>query len=125
MQKIYSYAIIGAGLTGSAAAKYLSEKHKDAILIGPGEPVDKSNHNGIYGSHYDEGRITRISDSNYGWSYLAKKSIENYNQIQNDSGINFYKEVGTLSIGTEEYYNELIKTSRKVPFSYSDHNDFQ
>ena len=124
MKKRYSYAIIGAGLTGSAAAKYLLEKHKDVILIGPGEPVDKSNHNGIYGSHYDEGRITRISDSEYGWSYLAKKSIENYNQIHNDSGINFYKEVGTLSIGTEEYYNELIETSNKLPFSYSDHNDF-
>ena len=122
--KIYEFAVIGAGLTGSAAAKYLSKKYNNVVLIGPSDPLDKQNHDGIYGSHYDEGRITRVSDSYFGWSYLADKSIENYDDIQKESGIEFYNEVGTLSIGTQEYYNELISTYSKVPFDYSNHEDF-
>tara|TARA_B100000700_G_scaffold49726_6_gene52690 strand:+ start:123 stop:1313 length:1191 start_codon:yes stop_codon:yes gene_type:complete len=121
---IYEFAVIGAGLTGSAAAKYLSKKYKNVVLIGPDEPKDKQNHDGIYGSHYDEGRITRVSDSYFGWSYLAAKSIENYVDIQNQSGIEFYSEVGTLSIGTQDYYNELISTYSKVPFEYKNHENF-
>ena len=97
-EKTFEFAIIGAGLTGSAAAKYICETETNTVLIGPSEPKDKVNHKGIYGSHYDEGRITRISDSHYGWSYLAKKSIENYDLITSESEMNFYEEVGTLSI---------------------------
>ena len=77
MQKIYSYAIIGAGLIGSAAAKYIATNNNNVILIGPKEPENKLDHNGIFASHYDEGRITRISDSDTTWAYLAKKSILN------------------------------------------------
>ena len=115
-EKKFEYAIIGAGLTGSAAAKYISETDTNTVLIGPSEPNDKKNHEGIYGSHYDEGRITRISDSHYGWSYLAKKSIENYDIISSESEINFYEEVGTLSIGTPDYFDELMETYKKVNF---------
>ena len=122
--KIYEFAIIGAGLTGSAAAKYISQIDSNTVLIGPSEPKDKINHKGIYGSHYDEGRITRISDSHYGWSYLAKKSIENYDAISSESEINFYDEVGTLSIGTSDYFDELMKTYNKVNFDYLTHENF-
>ena len=90
MQKRFSYAIIGAGLIGSAAAKYIATNNNNVILIGPKEPEDKRNHNGIFASHYDEGRITRISDNDTTWAYLAKKSIQNYNSIFNLSNIDFY-----------------------------------
>ena len=123
-KKIFEFAIIGAGLTGSAAAKYICESDNNAVLIGPSEPKDKQNHEGIYGSHYDEGRITRISDSHYGWSYLAKKSIENYDMISSESKINFYEEVGTLSIGTSDYFHELMDTYHKVNFDYATHENF-
>lgn len=123
-QNIFEYAVIGAGLTGSAAAKYISESTPNTVLIGPSEPKDKKNHKGIYGSHYDEGRITRISDSHYGWSYLAKKSIENYNLIKSESDIDFYEEVGTLSIGTADYINELMETFNKVDYDFSTHENF-
>ncbi len=123
-EKKFEFAIIGAGLTGSAAAKYISETDTNTVLIGPSEPNDKKNHEGIYGSHYDEGRITRISDSHYGWSYLAKKSIENYDIISSESEINFYEEVGTLSIGTPDYFDELMETYKKVNFEYSTHENF-
>ena len=75
-EKIFEFAIIGSGLTGSAAAKYICESDNNAVLIGPSEPKDKQNHEGIYGSHYDEGRITRISDMNYVLYYLGKNLLK-------------------------------------------------
>jgi sarcosine oxidase len=121
---IFEFAVIGAGLTGSAAAKYISELTSNTALIGPSEPDDKINHEGIFGSHYDEGRITRVSDSNYGWSYLAKKSIENYSSIKSKSKIEFYDEVGTLSIGTVDYINELTEISTKIDCEYVTDENF-
>tara|TARA_B100000686_G_scaffold288581_1_gene314785 strand:+ start:3714 stop:4910 length:1197 start_codon:yes stop_codon:yes gene_type:complete len=123
MQKKYSYAIIGAGLIGSAAAKYIATNNNNVILIGPKEPEDKRNHNGIFASHYDEGRITRIADSDTTWSYLAKKSIQNYDSIYNLSNINFYKEVGQVSVGpksnhVDSYINSIIESSKKVTYDY-------
>ena len=123
MQKIYSYAIIGAGLIGSAAAKYIATNNNNVILIGPKEPENKLDHNGIFASHYDEGRITRISDSDSTWAYLAKKSILNYNSIFNLSKIDFYKEVGQVSVGpksnnVDSYINSIIESSKKITYDY-------
>ena len=123
MQKIYSYAIIGAGLIGSAAAKYIATNNNNVILIGPKEPENKLDHNGIFASHYDEGRITRISDSDTTWAYLAKKSILNYNSIFNLSKIDFYKEVGQVSVGpksnnVDSYINSIIESSKKITYDY-------
>ena len=42
----YDVAIIGAGMIGSAAAKYASEDVKTSILIGPDQPQDGI-HSGI------------------------------------------------------------------------------
>ena len=81
MSKRFEFAVIGAGLIGSAAAKYIATNNNNVILIGPKEPETKINHNGIFGSHYDEGRITRIADIDTTWAYLAKKSIKKYDSI--------------------------------------------
>ncbi|MFL2755692.1 MAG: FAD-dependent oxidoreductase [Dehalococcoidia bacterium] len=120
---VFDYAVVGAGLIGSATAKYISESNPNTVLVGPSEPDNKKHHDGIFGSHYDEGRITRISDSMFEWAYLAKKSIESYKTIEKKSGINFYTEVGSLSVGTESYCNNLIETSNKVNFEYLTQED--
>ncbi len=121
---VFDYAVIGAGLIGSAAAKYISETNPNTVLIGPSEPKDKESHNGVFGSHYDEGRIARISDTMHEWSYLAKKSIEKYNFIERESGIHFYNGVGTLSVGGTNYHNDLIKASNKIKFEYLTQENF-
>ena len=121
---VFDYAVVGAGLIGSAAAKYISEINLNTVLIGPEEPENKKTHKGIFGSHYDEGRITRISDTMFEWAYLAKKSIETYKTIEKKSGIGFYNEVGTLSVGTKDYYDELIEASNKIHFEYLTQENF-
>ncbi len=52
-------AVIGRGLWGAAATRHLAMAGADVTLIGPSEPDDKHAHTGVFGSHYDEGRITR------------------------------------------------------------------
>ena len=41
----------------------------EVVLIGPDEPAEFASHHGVFGSHYDEGRITRSLDGNYSGSY--------------------------------------------------------
>jgi sarcosine oxidase len=96
-------AVIGRGLIGSAAARHLSKLGCDVALIGPGEPADFSNHKGVFGSHYDEGRITRSFDPGTKfWRDVNRASISRYGEISAESGVEFYREVGTLHVGPGE-----------------------
>ena len=67
----YDVAVIGAGLIGSAAAKYASEDVKTSILIGPNQPQD-----GIYSAWFDEGRIVeKLDQHNNNWIHLGKITL--------------------------------------------------
>ena len=55
--------VIGKGLLGSAAARHLAEMGLNVLLLGPDEPLVRAEHSGVFGSHYDSGRITRIIDT--------------------------------------------------------------
>ena len=69
---VYDVAIIGAGMIGSSAAKYMSEDSYSVktILIGPSEPQS-----GIHGAWFDEGRITRKLDKNQVWRNLGMYNV--------------------------------------------------
>ena len=64
-------AIIGRGLIGSAAARHLAEAGHEVVLIGPGEPANYASHPGVFGSHYDEGRITRTSRISFPLGFMG------------------------------------------------------
>ena len=95
----YEYLVIGKGLLGAAAARHLSAASQSVALIGPDEPPDRASHQGIFGSHYDEGRITRILDPHRIWALLAQRSIARYREIEARSSVPFYHEVGHLAVG--------------------------
>ena len=112
-------AVIGAGMIGAAAARHLAMLHKDVTLIGPSEPTEPSTHAGVFASHYDEGRITRRLDPNPVWEELAEASIARYRDIERQSGIDFYQEVGLL-IGApkgSDYLNNLmsVRDASNIP----------
>lgn len=92
-------AVIGAGMIGSAAARHLAGAGRDVTLIGPGEPPDRHSHDGVFASHYDEGRITRGLDPMPFWSRASRAAIGRYGEIGRASGISFYSEVGCLMAG--------------------------
>lgn len=102
MHQTMKLAVIGRGLIGSAAARHLCNLGHDVALIGPDEPADFSRHDGVFGSHFDEGRITRSLDSNPFWSAVNRASIARYGEIEAQSGVAFFHEVGSLHLGPGE-----------------------
>jgi sarcosine oxidase len=97
--------VIGRGLIGSAAARHLCKMGHDVALIGPDEPTDFSHHDGVFGSHYDEGRITRRFDPEPFWLQMNCAAISRYGEISAESGVEFYREVGALHVGSSESPN--------------------
>jgi sarcosine oxidase len=97
----FQYAIVGRGLTGSAAARHLAEQVPGVALIGPDEPADWQSHGGVFASHYDEGRITRTIDPDENWARFANRSISRYRDIEARSGVTFFGEKGCLISGLE------------------------
>lgn len=95
-------AVVGRGLIGSAAARHLSKAGHEVTLIGPSEPTDYSIHDGVFGSHYDEGRIARRLEAHPYWMRLNQASIARYGEIAAESGIDFYREVGVLHLGASD-----------------------
>jgi sarcosine oxidase len=96
----FKYIIVGRGMMGAAAARHLAKQTDGVAVIGPDEPEDHKHHAGVFASHYDEGRITRTIDSDADWARLANRSIARYGEIERESGIRFYSEVGCLLIGS-------------------------
>eukprot|EP00117_Sycon_ciliatum_P047984 scpid91060/ scgid3872/ len=101
----YDYAIVGAGLIGSACAKYVSQSlsdEKSVCLIGPDPPSAAERQAGstriAFGADDDEGRIVTcdtISDPL--GAALARKTIARFGQIQASTGVQFFSEVRTFT----------------------------
>ncbi|MBN7808760.1 FAD-dependent oxidoreductase [Agrobacterium rosae] len=95
----FRYIVVGAGMMGAAAARHLAENFDGVALIGPREPADIKSHTGVFASHYDAARITRTIDGSADWARLANRSIARYADIERESGVKFYGEVGCLIVG--------------------------
>ncbi len=94
-------AVIGRGMIGSAATRHLAEAGYDVTLIGTPEPETYETHDGVFASHYDEGRITRGLDQNRFWSDVSRASIARYRVLEAATGTRFYEEVGVLMAGPQ------------------------
>ncbi|MCY4147510.1 MAG: FAD-binding oxidoreductase [Chloroflexi bacterium] len=95
---MYDIAVIGNGLIGSAALRHLSEEFPQLRVcgIGPDEPRNRKRHQGVFASHYDQGRITRVLDPSPLWGQLARDSIAQYASIEAAGGIRFHHRAGCL-----------------------------
>lgn len=95
---IFDIAVIGKGLMGSAALRHLTLRFPTltVCIIGPDEPKDRKSHTGVFASHYDQGRITRVLDPSPLWGQLARESIAQYPLIEAVSGVRFHHRVGCL-----------------------------
>lgn len=99
MSSAYRTIVVGNGLIGSAAARHLALVSDCVVLLGPDEPAERSQHAGVFASHYDEGRMTRIVDPHPAWSVTAKRSIERYAGLEEETGIRFFTPSGYLGYG--------------------------
>jgi sarcosine oxidase len=122
-ERRYEYIVVGKGLMGAAAARHLAAYSPGVALIGPDEPPDRAAHTGVFGSHYDEGRITRILDPDRSWALLAQRSIARYRDVERHSGIPYYYEVGHLAVGprpagAEDYVARLHAVAQELGVVY-------
>ncbi|MBW7883992.1 MAG: FAD-dependent oxidoreductase [Caldilineaceae bacterium] len=101
MNHSFDVAVIGIGMMGSAAARYLSAQGLRVLAIGPEEPADWQSHTGVFASHYDQGRITRISDPDPIWAQLAARSLAVYGEIELNSDVRFHHPVGHLRVSPD------------------------
>merc|ERR1712032_91288 len=102
----YSVAVIGAGMIGSSAARWVAaqqisnagrlQKGEESkiVLVGPGEEA--------WGAWSDDGRTTRVLEPSKSWRLLAENSVSRYRDLEKESGIPFFHEVGYLAIIGEE-----------------------
>jgi len=124
MQQTFDVAVIGNGMMGAAATRYLSATGRHIVAIGPGEPEDWQSHHGVFASHYDQGRITRIIDPDPVWAHLAARSIEAYPEIEAQSGITFHQRTGGLRISpdvtaSEDTINQAEAVGKEYGAIYS------
>jgi sarcosine oxidase len=92
----HDVAVLGLGLVGAAALRYLAEAGLRCVGVGPIEPAEWGTHSGVFASHYDSGRITRRLDKQREWAMLAGRAIDAYGGIEAASGITFHHPVGVV-----------------------------
>lgn len=94
----FDFAVIGKGPFGSAAARHLSAATDGVVLIGPDEPPDRTNHDGVYASHYDQGRLTRRIASNRLWAEMTARTFEAMALLEAETGSTILRPVGCLTV---------------------------
>ncbi|MEO7269831.1 MAG: FAD-binding oxidoreductase [Knoellia sp.] len=89
--------VIGAGMFGSAAGKYLSRSGARVCVVGPAEPARHAQVTAqSFGAHFDEARITRRLGWDEVWQSLDSRSLARFRMIEEESGVPFYTELGSL-----------------------------
>lgn len=120
----FNTLVIGRGLVGTAAAKYLSSMQEKVAVIGPDEPTDYDQ-SLVFASHYDQARVQRMIGKDDVWTRLNVDSVGQYEGIQHQSGINFHNPVGCLYVnpaGRDGYLERATALNDRfhLPFkSYS------
>ncbi|XP_068251063.1 monomeric sarcosine oxidase-like [Palaemon carinicauda] len=111
---VYDLVIVGSGMFGSAAAYHASQiSGKSICLIGPPEPKNREDRE-VFGSWYDEGRICCQIGNTPTWAALAVRSMRRYRQLEKESGVSFYNEVGYVSVlkTTEEREEAMLSVQK-------------
>ena len=111
---VYDLVIVGRGMVGSAAARHAAQSLSQeqgpnplrVALVGPDEPPrDTFSELEVFGAHYDEGRITRKTDPDPTWAWLAQRSIERFARLEEPEGPPFFVECGHLAVAPAESPN--------------------
>lgn len=89
--------VIGRGLLGAATARHLALENRKVALIGPTEQHCLQSGE-VFASHFDETRVQRILAHDDLWTRMNLDSAKSWLALQNQTGINFYRENGCIYI---------------------------
>lgn len=98
---IYDNIIIGRGLIGCAAAKYISQSQKNIALIGPDEATTAQEQI-VFASHYDQARIQGLVGKDEVTTMLNQKSAFEFASLEKEANIKFRSTEGCLTIFPEK-----------------------
>ena len=118
MRDSFDVIVVGKGMMGAAAARHLALAGTKVLLIGPDEPTDRKSHSGVFASHYDQGRISRRLDTNPVWANLATRSMERYDEIAEQGGIEFFHKAGALLAGSDDYVARVAQTGNETGVAF-------
>ncbi|XP_038069465.1 uncharacterized protein LOC119738630 [Patiria miniata] len=118
---MYDVCIVGAGMWGSTAARHASQlAGLKVCVVGPEEPTkEEFADREVFGAHYDAGRIySTVHGSNHVGrirGLVSQRSVERYPELEELSGVKFYKEVGFIFFGgVDAFYDTLDSFSEGV-----------
>ncbi|NKN39012.1 FAD-binding oxidoreductase [Agrobacterium sp. a22-2] len=113
MAKSFEYGVIGCGLIGSAAAKYLANGGASVAAVGP-QIQPSHSYSTLFNSHDDQTRIYRTLDDDGQWANWARASVERYSLIEAESGISFATKADCLIIrDTPRSFDRMDTIARK------------
>lgn len=96
---MYDFLVIGKGLMGAAATRYLSQNANQVAVIGPDEPANHETHTGIYGAHYDQARIiSQLINREPIWAALSHTTLTQLPGLEAALGEPIYKPVGCVAV---------------------------
>ena len=122
---VYESIIIGRGLMGSAAAKYISRSQKNVALIGPDEATTLEQEI-VFASHYDRARIQRIVGKDATDTLLNLQSAQQHEDLEKESGIQYYSPDGCLLVTPDDsdgFLNHYKEEAQKFDVDYELFND--
>ena len=109
-------------MLGSSVARHLAEAGASVTLIGPGEPENRRTHQGVFASHYDDTRITRVIDPDPVRAWLAHRSEAAFRRLEADTSVRFYFEVGHLWVAAPDEVAQLADCGRRFDLACVGHS---
>ncbi|MGN0064862.1 MAG: NAD(P)/FAD-dependent oxidoreductase [Nocardioides sp.] len=94
-------AVIGAGPLGAATARHAAEAGARVVVIGPDEPADFADHEGVWAGHYDQGRLCHVLEVPLVTSLLATRSTRRFDDLIGRTGINFLTPTHSVTVMPE------------------------
>lgn len=117
---IFESIIIGRGLIGSAAAKYISRSQKNVAMIGPDEATALEQ-GIVFASHYDRARIQRIVGNDSIETLLNLQSAQQHSALEKESGVNYHVGDGCLLVipdDSGDYLNRYQEEAKKFDVDF-------
>lgn len=122
---IYESIIVGRGLIGSAAAKYISRSQKNVALIGPDEATALEQ-GIVFASHYDRARIQRIVGKDSIETLLNVQSAQQHSALEKESGIHYHVGDGCLLVtpdDNDDYLKHYKEEAKKFDVNFQFFNN--
>ena len=115
-------AVVGRGILGSPCARVLAEAGCSVLLIGQGEPADRRTHDGVFASHHDDTRITRVIDPDPLRAWLGHRALDDFRRLEASTGERILTEVGHLWIATSDEIDTLVEADLRFGLGCSRHD---